>query len=179
MVLRPQPHGATGQASIQITGSETIFCARMGKITEQGPETAHNIKEAVLVPQKLQGRPPLQTTMSLQHANLSLQRRNEELAVLGALYNDGPPHHLLTTMPNATSQRQVEYHESGASPAIGRTAIATPGPLLGPTPPGLSSPRTNGIVPPDGGIREDQRCQDDHLPPPGRTPQPRWTGLGR
>ena len=126
MVLRPQPHRATGQASIQITGSETIFRARMGKITEQGPETAHNIKEAVLVPQKLQGRPPLQTTMSLQRTNLSLQQRNEELAMLRTLHYDGPPHHLPTTMPYATPQHQVEHYESGASPAIGRTAIASP-----------------------------------------------------
>ena len=140
MVLRPQPHRATGQASIQITGSETIFRARMGKITEQGPETAHNIKEAVLVPQKLQGRPPLQTTMSLQRTNLSLQQHNEELAMLGALYNDGPPHHLPTTMPNATPHRQVEYHESGASPAIGRTAIAHPRTTPGATPPGSPLP---------------------------------------
>ena len=39
--------------------------------------------------------------------------------------------------------------------AVSRRATATPpGPLLGATPPGPSSPRSNGIVPPDGGIRE-------------------------
>ena len=44
---------------------------------------------------------------------------------------------------------------------------------------GFSSPRTNGLVLPDGRIREDQRRQDVHLPPPGATPQPRWPRLGR
>ena len=112
----------------------------MVKITEQGPETAHNIKEAVLVPSKLQDRPPLQTTMSPRHTDRPLQQRNEELAMLGAFYNDRPPHYLPTTMPNATSQRQVEHQESGASLAIGQKAVAHPRIPPGDTPPGSPLP---------------------------------------
>ena len=120
----------------------------MVKVTKQGPKTAHNIKEAVLVPPKLQDRLPLQTTMSLRHADFPLQRRSEKLAMLRAFYNDRPPHHLPTTMPDAASQRQVEHHESGTSPAIGRTAVAPPGRQ---TPPGT-------------------RRRVYHLPLPGLTP---------
>ena len=140
MVLRPHLHRTAGQRGIQVTGGKGIFRTRMVKITEQGPETAHNIKEAVLVPPKLQDCLPLQTTMSLRHADFPLQRRSEELAMLGAFYNDRPPYHLPTTMPNAASQRQVEHHESGASPAIGRTAIASPRTPPGKTPPGHHLP---------------------------------------
>ena len=123
----------------------------MVEITEQGPETAHNIKEVVLVPPKLQDRPPLQTTMSLRHADFPLQRRSEELAMLGAFYNDRPPHHLPTTMPNAASQRQVEHHESGASPAIGQRTKSPQDSSWGHAA-GFPSPRTNGIALPSAGL---------------------------
>ena len=57
----------------------------------------------MLVPQDFQDRPPLQTTVPLQHTGPPLQRGNEKLAVFGTLdYGGGDPH-MPTTLPNATS----------------------------------------------------------------------------
>ena len=52
------------------------------------------------------------------------------------------------------------------------TVAPPPGPLLGATPPGTASPRSNGIVPPDGGIREAPIV-------PGPTPASPWTNTLR
>ena len=91
-----------------------------------------------------------------------------------AFNNDRLPHYLPTTVPDAASQRQVEHHESGTSPAIGRTAVAprTPDaswdtPLQGKRDAGLNIRLSPDYRPaqPEGRVRE---AGGDSTPPVGQ-----------